>query len=83
MFSRLRLPGGAWTQQVRAWVFLFVFGALVSMTLSACGGDGSDVDRGPTTISTTVSLNGLYWDADASKLYLTDDVANAVRVGRQ
>ena len=51
------------------------------LALAACGGSDDDVDRGPTTIETQAKLNGLYWDARASRLYLTDDDAsvNAIR----
>ena len=44
------------------------------LSLAACGGSGGDeVDRGPTTIEVQAKLNGLYWDAQAERLYLTDD----------
>ena len=61
-----------------------LFASLSLFTLSACGGgDDNDtvVDRGPTTIEVQAKLNGLYWDASAAKLYLTDDdpAANAIR----
>lgn len=53
-------------------------GAAVS--LSACGGGGSDVDRGPTTLSVSADLNGLYWDKSESRLFLSDEKANTIRV---
>ncbi|WP_156909363.1 hypothetical protein [Ottowia thiooxydans] len=49
------------------------------LSLTACGGD-DDVDRGPTTISINAKLNGLYWDSTESKLYLTDDGTNTLKV---
>lgn len=71
-------------EHLQSWLLALVAIALV-LGMAACGGDGdsdnnNDVDRGPTTIATTASLNGLYWDADGSKLYLTDDSSNALRV---
>lgn len=50
------------------------------LVLGACGG-GDDVDRGPTTIPVAAKLNGLFWDAQQSRLYLTDDepVANEIK----
>ena len=41
----------------------------------------NDVAEGPTTIELQAKLNGLYWDARASRLYLTDDDAgvNAIK----
>ena len=57
--------------------------ALALLTLAACGGGSSSqtIDRGPTTIEIQAKLNGLYWDADAARLYLTDDDAsvNAIK----
>lgn len=55
------------------------------LSLGACGGGGDEpviVDRGPTTLAINAKLNGLYWDADQSRLYLTDDDAatNAIKV---
>jgi len=49
-------------------------------SLSACGGSGSDVDRGPTTLSVSADLNGLYWDKSESRLFLSDEKANTIRV---
>lgn len=55
------------------------------LSLGACGGGGEEpvaVDRGPTTLAVDAKLNGLYWDAAQSRLYLTDDgaTANALKV---
>ncbi len=49
--------------------------------LSACGG-GSDTvaDRGPTTLPVSAALNGLFWDKGDTRLFLTDEAANAIRV---
>lgn len=61
---------------------LFVLGAasaLLALSLSACGGSDDDIDRGPTTISLNAKLNGVYWDPDESRLYVTDDSANNIR----
>ena len=58
--------------------------SLAFFTLTACGGgdDEVTVDRGPTSMAVQAKLNGLYWDASAAKLYLTDDDAavNAIKV---
>lgn len=73
--------GAVWARAARAALVTSV--ALLAIT--ACGGsDGDDevaVDRGPTTIEVQAKLNGLYWDAQASRLYLTDDDAsvNAIK----
>lgn len=48
------------------------------LALGACGGS-DDVDRGPTTIPVAAKLNGLFWDAGESRLYLGDDDANAIK----
>lgn len=68
-----------WAQRICAALVT----SLGFFTLAACGGSGDDdVDRGPTTIEVQAKLNGLYWDASAAKLYLTDDdvAANAIKV---
>lgn len=66
------------TSHMRRWLLAGLATALV--TLSGCGGGGSNVDRGPTTLAVDAKLNGLYWDKPEGKLYLTDDDANAIRV---
>ncbi|HOB66224.1 hypothetical protein [Ottowia sp.] len=53
--------------------------ALVLLGLSACGGS-DELDRGPTTLPVSAALNGLYWDVGTSRLYLTDDATNTIRV---
>ena len=59
---------------------MLVTGLLAGLvTLSACGG-GDDTPRGPTTLPVAAKLNGLYWDKTESKLYLTDETANNIRV---
>lgn len=63
---------------LRRWLLAGLASTFVA--LSACGGSGSDVDRGPTTLAVSAKLNGLYWDASEGKLYLTDDAANNIRV---
>lgn len=63
---------------LRRWLLAGMASSFVA--LSACGGGGSDVDRGPTTLPVAAKLNGLYWDKSESKLYLTDDAANNIRV---
>lgn len=68
--------GGLWS---RARRLLLVGAASALLALGACGGGGDDVDRGPTTIPVSAKLNGLFWDAGESRLYLTDDDANAVK----
>ncbi len=68
----LRLPFG-----LRRWVLAGVVSSFVA--LSACGGGGSAVDRGPTTVAVDAKLNGLYWDKREERLYLTDDKANSIR----
>lgn len=68
----------AWKRSAR-WLLAGSMAALLSLT--ACGGSGGDdVDRGPTAIEIDAKLNGLYWDADEQRLYLTDDDTNAIRV---
>ena len=62
----------------RARAMLLVGVSAATLALAACGGSDK-VDRGPTTISVSARLNGLYWDAQESRLYLTDDDANAVK----
>ena len=66
------------TSGVRRLLMVGMASAVV--TLSACGDGGGDVDRGPTTIALTGKLNGLYWDSSESRLFLTDDSANNIRV---
>lgn len=71
-----------WTHartQVRRALLAGASAALLA--LGACGGGGDDVDRGPTTIPVAAKLNGLFWDAQQSRLYLTDDepVANEIK----
>ena len=52
---------------------------LLPWLLLACGGDdGPSPDRGPTTIALGADPNGACWDATEGKLYLTDDVTNAI-----
>lgn len=63
---------------LRRWLLAGMASGFVA--LSACGGGGSDVDRGPTTLPVAAKLNGLYWDKAESRLYLTDDAANNIRV---
>ncbi|MGE8317876.1 MAG: hypothetical protein ACN6O3_03965 [Comamonas sp.] len=63
---------------LRRWLLAGLASSFVA--LSACGGGGSDVDRGPTTLPVAAKLNGLYWDKSEAKLYLTDDTANSIRV---
>ncbi len=67
---------GLWAHARRA---LLVGASAALLALGACGGGGDDVDRGPTTIPVAAKLNGLFWDAQESRLYLTDDDANAVK----
>lgn len=69
--------GFTWARTRRGWL---VAAALGLASLVACGGS-DDVDRGPTTITVQAKLNGLYWDDQASRLYLTDDdtSANAIK----
>lgn len=62
----------------RRWLLAGVASTLVA--LSGCGGGGNTIDRGPTSISVVAKLNGLYWDKSDSKLYLTDDATNSIRV---
>jgi hypothetical protein len=64
------------TSKVRRVLMAGLLSGLVSLT--ACGG-GNDVDRGPTTLPVSATLNGLYWDKGEAKLYLTDDAANNIR----
>ena len=55
--------------------------ASAAVALAACGGgDSSDVERGPTTLSVDAALNGLYWDKSEQRLFVTDEKANTVRV---
>ena len=58
-----------------------LLGAAVAavLSLSACGGSDDHVDRGPTTVPISAKLNGLYWDAGESRLYLTDDRSNTIK----
>ena len=69
--------GASWTRSACAALATSV----ALLALAACGGSDDDVDRGPTTIELQAKLNGLYWDARASRLYLTDDDAgvNAIK----
>ena len=69
--------GASWTRRVCATLATSV----ALLALAACGGSDDDVDRGPTTIELQAKLNSLYWDARASRLYLTDDDAgvNAIK----
>lgn len=62
----------------RARTLLLAGASAAALALAACGGSDG-VDRGPTTIPVTAKLNGLFWDAQESRLYLTDDDANAVK----
>ena len=72
------LRQGLWSRARRV---LLTGATLALLSLTACGGDGDSVDRGPSTLAVAgASLNGLYWDAGQSKLYLTDDKSNAIRV---
>lgn len=77
----LSLPaarGAAWTRAACA----ALAATLTLFTFTACGGSDDEtdtVDRGPTTIEIQAKLNGLYWDPGQSRLYLTDDDANAIR----
>lgn len=68
--------GAAWTRSACAALAT----SMALLALTACGGDDV-VDRGPTTIKVEAKLNGLYWDAQAARLYLTDDDAsvNAIK----
>ena len=72
----LRRP--SWSFGVRRMLLVGLAGAAV--TLSACGGGGSDADRGPTTLSVSADLNGLYWDKSESRLFVSDEKANTIRV---
>lgn len=69
--------GASWTRSACAALATSV----ALLALAACGGSDDDVDRGPTTIELQAKLNSLYWDARASRLYLTDDDAgvNAIK----
>lgn len=60
---------------------MLLLSACLLLAVAACGGSDGDVavDRGPTTIVIDAKLNGLYWDAQQARLYLTDDDANAIR----
>ncbi|QIL74306.1 hypothetical protein G7048_27990 (plasmid) [Diaphorobacter sp. HDW4B] len=71
------LSGSRWTSGMRR--MLLIGTACAAVALSACGGGGSDTDRGPTTLSVSAELNGLYWDKSESRLFLTDDAANNIR----
>ena len=62
---------------LRRWLLAGMASSFVA--LSACGG-GSNVDRGPSTLPVAAKLNGLNWDKSESKLYLTDDTSNSIRV---
>lgn len=75
-FLRSKRDASAWRRSAR-WLLAGALAGLLSLT--ACGGSGDDVDRGPTAISVAARLNGLYWDAGESRLYLTDDGANAIK----
>lgn len=77
LFLRAR-GAAAWTRPAR---FLLAGALAALLSLGACGGnDGDDVDRGPTEIPVTAKPNGLYWDSAESRLYLTDDDTNAIKV---
>lgn len=63
--------GRRWT----AWLVA----AATALVLTACGGGGSSVDRGPTNIPlASADANGIFWDATERRLYLTDDTTNAI-----
>lgn len=70
------LKGSPWTAGLRR--MLVVGLTTATMALSACGGGGGDVDRGPTTLPVSATLNGLYWDKTENRLFATDDAANGV-----
>lgn len=62
----------------RLWALRVAAGA-TALVLAACGGGGSSADRGPTNITlASADANGIYWDANESRLYLTDDTSNAI-----
>ncbi len=71
-----RKQGVSWGHYTRVLLGGVVAAAL---SLAACGGS-DDIDRGPTTIAVNAKLNGLYWDAGESRLYLTDDATNTIKV---
>ena len=77
-FISTALRGSRWTSGLRR--ALLVGMASAAVALAACGGGGSDVDRGPTTLFVSAALNGLYWDKKESRLFLTDEGSNSVRV---
>ena len=71
-------PSTRKTAGMRHWLLAGLASSVLA--LSACGGSGSDVDRGPSTLPVAAKLNGLYWDKSEEKLYLSDDTANNIRV---
>jgi sugar lactone lactonase YvrE len=78
--SSSSIPAG---QRLSLWSgarrLLLVAASAALLALGACGGGSDHVDRGPTTIPVAAKLNGLFWDAGESRLYLGDDDANAIK----
>lgn len=83
ILDSLSLPAARGAMWMRA-ACAALAATLALFAVTACGGSDDDgevaVDRGPTTIEIQARLNGLYWDPGQSRLYLTDDDANAIRV---
>ncbi|MBF5005639.1 SMP-30/gluconolactonase/LRE family protein [Diaphorobacter caeni] len=75
--SSAKLHRSRWTSGLRRMLLIGLASAAV--TLTACGGGGGSVDRGPSTLTVSANLNGLYWDKSQERLFVTDDAANNIR----